>query len=128
MRSRLLCVALTLLICSEAAALAQCDDKSQQNAAMKQASRAILVGHPNARRKLIRRGRRKSSKMRLQRQKIASALMGGLRHLLPLAIVKPSGRNVRNTRRPRRRITLFGDAPRCHTGSATRRTLPLCSI
>jgi hypothetical protein len=33
MRSRLLCIALTLLICSEAAALAQCDDKSQQNAA-----------------------------------------------------------------------------------------------
>jgi hypothetical protein len=33
MRSKLLCIALTLLICSEAAALAQCDDKSQQNAA-----------------------------------------------------------------------------------------------
>jgi hypothetical protein len=33
MRSRLLCIALTLLICSDAAALAQCDDKSQQNAA-----------------------------------------------------------------------------------------------
>jgi hypothetical protein len=33
MRSRLLCIALTLLISSEAAALAQCDDKSQQNAA-----------------------------------------------------------------------------------------------
>jgi hypothetical protein len=32
MRSRLLCIALTLLICSEAAALAECDDKSQQNA------------------------------------------------------------------------------------------------
>jgi hypothetical protein len=29
----LLCIALTLLISSEAAALAQCDDKSQQNAA-----------------------------------------------------------------------------------------------
>jgi hypothetical protein len=33
MRSRILCVALTLLIYSEAAALAQCDDESQQNAA-----------------------------------------------------------------------------------------------
>jgi hypothetical protein len=33
MRSRLLCIVVILLICSEAAALAQCDDKSQQNAA-----------------------------------------------------------------------------------------------
>jgi hypothetical protein len=33
MRSRLFSIALTLLISSEAAALAQCDDKSQQNAA-----------------------------------------------------------------------------------------------
>jgi hypothetical protein len=33
MGSRLVCIALTLLLCSEGAALAQCDDKSQQNAA-----------------------------------------------------------------------------------------------
>jgi hypothetical protein len=33
MRSRSLCIALTFLICTEAAAFAQCDDKSQQNAA-----------------------------------------------------------------------------------------------
>ena len=32
MRSRLLCIVLTLMMCSETA-LAQCDDKSQQNAA-----------------------------------------------------------------------------------------------
>jgi hypothetical protein len=33
MRSRFLYIALALLVCSEASALAQCDDKSQQNAA-----------------------------------------------------------------------------------------------
>jgi hypothetical protein len=33
MRSTLFCLALILPICSEAPALAQCDDKSQQNAA-----------------------------------------------------------------------------------------------
>jgi hypothetical protein len=33
MRSRLLYIAFALLVCSEASALAQCDDKSQQNAA-----------------------------------------------------------------------------------------------
>ena len=32
MRSRLLCIVLTLMMCSETA-LAQCDDKSQQNTA-----------------------------------------------------------------------------------------------
>jgi hypothetical protein len=44
MRSRLLCIALTLLICSEAAALAQCDDKSQQNAADEAGIKGDLVG------------------------------------------------------------------------------------
>jgi hypothetical protein len=33
MRSRLLCTVLTLLICSQTPAFAQCDDTSQQNAA-----------------------------------------------------------------------------------------------
>jgi hypothetical protein len=33
MRSRFLYIALALLVCPEASALAQCDDKSQQNAA-----------------------------------------------------------------------------------------------
>ena len=33
MRFRLLCIALTLMICCETAAFAQCDDESQQNAA-----------------------------------------------------------------------------------------------
>jgi hypothetical protein len=33
MRSRFVYIALALLVCSEASALAQCDDKSQQNAA-----------------------------------------------------------------------------------------------
>jgi Ni/Co efflux regulator RcnB len=33
MRSRLLCIVLTLMMCSESLALAQCDDKSQQNTA-----------------------------------------------------------------------------------------------
>jgi hypothetical protein len=44
MRFRLLCIALTLLICSEAAALAQCDDKSQQNAADEAGIKGDLVG------------------------------------------------------------------------------------
>jgi hypothetical protein len=88
MRSRLLSIALTLLICSEAAALAQCDDKSQQMLPTKPASRVTWVRHPSARRRLIRRGRRKSSKTPLRRQKAALALMGGPRQALPPVIVK----------------------------------------
>jgi hypothetical protein len=57
----------------------------------KPASRATWVRHPSARRRLIRRSRRKSSKMRLQGQKATLALMGGLRHALPPAIVKRTG-------------------------------------
>jgi hypothetical protein len=44
MRSKLLCIAFTLLICSEAPALAQCDDKSQQNAADEASIKGDLSG------------------------------------------------------------------------------------
>ena len=44
MRSKLLCIAFTLLICSEAPAHAQCDDKSQQNAADEASIKGDLSG------------------------------------------------------------------------------------
>jgi hypothetical protein len=87
MRSTFLLISLALLVCSEFLLTRNVMTKASKMLPMKRGSRATSVRHPSARRKLIRRSRRKSSKTRLQRQTIALARMGQRRD----AIVKPVG-------------------------------------
>jgi hypothetical protein len=86
MRSRFLYIALAILVARKLLLSRNVMTKASKMLPTKQGPRATLVRHPSARRRLIRRSRRRNSKTRLRRQKIALERTGRNRD----ALVKPA--------------------------------------
>ena len=91
MRSRLFCIVVTFMMCSETA-LAQCDDQSQQNSADEAGIKGDLGAASKCATQADKERSQKNSKTRLRKQKIISAPMGVLRRANPQLVTRRMSR------------------------------------